>query len=866
MDLDRLSIDSRKVVNEAFMKAVSLGNPKVTVVHLVHALLTNDSGGIVSHILPHNNISIEKLTKFIEDLLNNFPSIEGSTAATPSPDRILLATLSRADDLSKKNGDSFVTTDSLLLAVIAIKDVELDKLFKLFGITQSIVESNIIDMRKNNKVNSEKAESSFNALKKYTIDFTALAIKGELDPVIGRDDEIRRVIQVLLRRTKNNPVLIGEPGVGKTAVVEGLARRIAARDVPEHMRKCRILGLDLAALVAGSKYRGEFEERMKAVVHEVENSDGEVILFIDELHMLVGAGNVSGTIDASNMLKPALARGKLHCIGATTIDEYKRFIEKDAALERRFQHILISQPNDNDTISILRGLKEKYELHHGVKILDAAIVAAARLSNRYITNRFLPDKAIDLMDEAASKIRVEIDSKPEAIDELERKIIQLKVESAALEKEVDKASVERLARIANELAKMEKIFVDLEGKWRVEKDKISTALSLKEKVDQYKQELEIAQRNGDLAKAGEIKYGTLPKIEQKIVELEKQLTDKEGCILHRVVTANDIATVVSKWSGIPIEHIMDSERSKLLNMEKELGKIIVGQEYALSAISNAIRCARADIQDPNKPLGSFIFLGPTGVGKTELAKALALFLFNNSNAMTRIDMSEYMEKHSVAKFIGAPPGYVGYEQGGVLAEAVRKSPYQIILFDEIEKAHSEIFNILLQILDDGRLTDSQGHLVDFRNTIIIMTSNLGSELMFTANELNKELREAVMSVVKSVFRPEFLNRIDEIIIFNKLTKNDIVNVVNIQLEFLRNNLKNKSIELEISESALKWLADEGYSSTYGARPLKRIIQRHIVDKLALLILSTSFNKNAIVFVDRRNNDSSLDVRVQNSNN
>ena len=727
------------------------------------------------------------------------------------------------------------------------KETPAGKALAAGGVTPQKLNAAIEDLRKGRKAESPSAEESYDALKRYARDLTAVAREGKLDPVIGRDEEIRRTMQVLSRRTKNNPVLIGEPGVGKTAIAEGLALRIVNGDVPEGLKDKRLLALDLGAMVAGSKYRGEFEERLKAVLSEITAAAGEIILFIDELHTLVGAGKAEGAMDASNMLKPALARGELHCIGATTLDEYRKHIEKDAALARRFQPVFIEEPSVEDTISILRGIKEKYELHHGVRITDSALVAAATLSNRYITDRFLPDKAIDLMDEAASRLRMEVDSKPEAIDELDRRIVQLKIEREALKKESDPASRDRLGKLVKELEDLEERSAELTAQWRGEKDKLAGAQKLKEQLDQARAELDIVQRRGDWSRAGELTYGVIPELERNIKESESAGT---GRMLEEAVTEEHIAAVVSRWTGIPVDKMLSGEREKLLHMEENLRRRVVGQDEAITAVSNAIRRARAGLQDPNRPLGSFLFLGPTGVGKTELTRALAEFLFDDEAAMVRIDMSEYMEKHSVARLIGAPPGYVGYDEGGALTEAVRRRPYQVILFDEVEKAHPDVFNVLLQVLDDGRLTDGQGRTVDFRNTLIVLTSNLGSEALASLPERAdvSAARDAVMDAVRAAFRPEFLNRLDEILLFRRLSRDDMKGIVTIQLERLKKLLADRKITLDVDAAAGAWLANTGYDPVYGARPLKRVIQRELQNPLAQQILEGHIPDGSTVHV------------------
>ena len=798
-------------------------------------VLLEDKEGLSANLIRAAGGDPQIALQAVEAELAKLPRVEGAGGGqvylTPEIARVF----EQAEQIAAKAGDSFVTVERLLLALSMAGETPAGKALAASRVSPQQLNSAIEDVRKGRKADSPSAEEGYDALKRYARDLTAAAREGKLDPVIGRDEEIRRTIQVLSRRTKNNPVLIGEPGVGKTAIVEGLALRIVNGDVPEGLKDKRLLSLDLGALIAGSKFRGEFEERLKAVLTEITAAAGEIVLFIDELHTLVGAGKAEGSMDASNMLKPALARGELHCVGATTLDEYRKNIEKDAALARRFQPVFVDEPSVEDTISILRGIKEKYELHHGVRITDAAIVAAATLSNRYITDRFLPDKAIDLMDEAASRLRMEVDSKPEAIDELDRRIVQLKIEREALKKENDPASRDRLEKLVKELEELEQRSAELTAQWRAEKEKLAGAQKLKEQLDQARAELDIVQRRGDWSRAGELTYGVIPDLERKLREAE---ASEAGRMLEEAVTEEHIAGVVSRWTGIPVEKMLSGEREKLLGMELNLRRRVVGQDEAVTAVSNAIRRARAGLQDPSRPMGSFLFLGPTGVGKTELARALAEFLFDDESAMIRIDMSEYMEKHSVSRLIGAPPGYVGYDEGGALTEAVRRRPYQVILFDEIEKAHPDVFNVLLQVLDDGRLTDGQGRTVDFRNTLIVLTSNLGSEALASLPEKAEVsvAREAVMEAVRAAFRPEFLNRLDEILLFHRLSREDMRGIVVIQLERLRKLLADRKVSLEVDAAASAWLANAGYDPVYGARPLKRVIQRELQNPLAQQIL------------------------------
>ena len=767
--------------------------------------------------------------------LGKLPKVQGSAGQTylaPGTARLL----DQSEQIAQKAGDSYVTVERLLLALAMDKGTEASKILVQAGVTPQTLNGAIEDLRKGRTADNASAENAYDALKKYARDLTDAARKGKLDPVIGRDEEIRRTVQVLSRRTKNNPVLIGEPGVGKTAIAEGLALRIINGDVPESLKDKRLLALDMGSLIAGAKYRGEFEERLKGVLNEVTAAAGGIILFIDEMHTLVGAGKADGAMDASNLLKPALARGELHCIGATTLDEYRKHVEKDAALARRFQPVFVSEPTVADTISILRGLKEKYEVHHGVRITDAAIVAAATLSNRYIADRFLPDKAIDLVDEAASRLRMQVDSKPEELDELDRRIVQLRIEQEALKKETDAASKDRLERLSGELGNLEEKSSTLTQRWQAEKGKLGDAQKLKEQLDEARNDLARAQRRGEYQRAGELTYGVIPELEKKLAEVE----GKAGEVLvAEAVTPDMVAGVVSRWTGVPVDKMLEGERDKLLRMEDVIGARVIGQPEAVHAVATAVRRARAGIQDPNRPIGSFMFLGPTGVGKTELTKTLAWFLFDDETALLRIDMSEYMEKHSVARLIGAPPGYVGYEEGGALTEAVRRRPYQVLLFDEIEKAHPDVFNVLLQVLDEGRLTDGQGRTVDFRNTLIVMTSNLGAEtlVMQADGQDSAAVREEVMHAVRAHFRPEFLNRVDEIILFHRLRREDMAAIVDIQLARLAKLLEDRKIVLDLSPAARAWLADKGYDPAYGARPLKRVIQKAVQDPLAERILA-----------------------------
>ena len=847
MNLEKFTDRAKGFLQSAQTVAIRMNHQRITPLHLLKALL-EDSEGMAAGLIQRSGGEATLAAGAVDAGLARIPQVTGGGAQqTPGLDNDAVRVLDNAEQLADKASDSYVTVERLLTA-LAMAPGAAGEAMKAASVTPQGINAAIEQLRGGKRADSANAEANYDAMEKYARDLTQAARDGKLDPVIGRDEEIRRTIQILARRTKNNPALIGEPGTGKTAIAEGLALRIANGDVPDSLKGRTLMSLDMGSLIAGAKYRGEFEERLKSVLDEVKGAGGQIILFIDEMHTLIGAGASEGSMDASNLLKPALSRGELHCIGATTLDEYQKYVEKDPALQRRFQPVYIEEPSVEDTISILRGIKDKYELHHGVRITDASIVAAARLSDRYISNRFLPDKAIDLMDEAASRIRMEVESKPEEIEALDRRIIQLKIEESALTKEEDSASQDRLAKLRDELANLEQESSELTTRWQNERDKIEAEGKIKEKLDHARLELEQAQREGDLAKAGELSYGTIPALEKQLDEAEAM---SENALLREEVTEEDIASVVSRWTGIPIDKMMAGERDKLLQMEQIIGKRVIGQADAITAVSKAVRRARAGLQDPNRPLGSFLFLGPTGVGKTELTKALAGFLFDDDTALVRIDMSEFMEKHSVARLIGAPPGYVGYDEGGVLTEAVRRRPYQVVLFDEVEKAHSDVFNVLLQVLDDGRLTDGQGRLVDFSNTLIILTSNLGSQYLsnLADDQTVKDVEDQVMDVVRGHFRPEFINRLDEIILFHRLAMEHMAPIVEIQVGRVQKLLVDRKITINLTEAALRWLGRVGYDPVYGARPLKRAVQRYLQDPLAEMLLDGTLNDGMTLKVD-----------------
>ncbi len=848
MNLERFTDRAKGFLQSAQTVAIRMNHQRITPDHLLKALL-EDEQGMAAGLIRTAGGDPRRAVAEVDAALAKIPAVSGSGAqGSPGLDNDLVRVLDAAEQIAGKAGDSFVTVERLLVALALATTTAAGKALKTAGVGAEGLNTAINQLRQGRSADTAGAEDRYDALKKFARDLTQAARDGKLDPVIGRDEEIRRTIQVLARRTKNNPVLIGEPGVGKTAIVEGLALRIANGDVPDGLKDKTLMSLDMGALIAGAKYRGEFEERLKGVIDEVKAGQGDIVLFIDEMHQLIGAGKSEGAMDAGNLLKPALARGELHCVGATTLDEYRKHVEKDPALQRRFQPVFVGEPTVEDTISILRGLKEKYELHHGVRITDGSLVAAATLSNRYITDRFLPDKAIDLMDEAASRIRMEVESKPEEIEGLDRRILRLKIEREGLRRESDEASRDRLETLEGELANLEQQSAELTTRWQAEKDKIGAEAKLKEQLDAARLELEQAQRGGDLARAGELSYGTIPQLQKLLAAAEGQT---QGAMLREEVTADDIAGVVSRWTGIPVDRMLAGEREKLLRMEETIGKRVIGQAEAVRAVSTAVRRARAGLQDPNRPMGSFLFLGPTGVGKTELTKALAEFLFDDPNAMVRIDMSEFMEKHAVARLIGAPPGYVGYEEGGVLTEAVRRRPYQVVLFDEVEKAHGDVFNVLLQVLDDGRLTDGQGRTVDFSNTLIVLTSNLGAQYLANLDEGQdvEAVEPQVMDIVRAHFRPEFLNRLDEVILFHRLGQAHMGPIVDIQVGRVGKLLADRKVTLDLTDAARAWLGRVGYDPVYGARPLKRAVQRHLQDPLADMILRGEVKDGATVAVD-----------------
>ena len=843
MNIEKFTVKSQEAVKNSVDTAIRLNQQFVTPLHLLAAILEMNEPAIES-LITSSGGQLNQLKNNVSDEIKKIPSVSGEniqSSISQEYSRLLL----EAESFAEKNNDKFVTLERLLQVLAQSSGNKAADLLRTSGVNPIKLNQAVQEYRKGRLADNETAEDTFESLKKFTIDLTARAKEGKLDPVIGRDAEIRRTIQVLSRRTKNNPVLIGEPGVGKTAIVEGLAMRIINNDVPESLKHKRLLALDMGALIAGAKFRGEFEERLKSVLKEVEEASGQIILFIDEMHTIVGAGANEGSMDASNLLKPALARGELHCVGATTLSEYKKYVEKDAALARRFQPVYVDEPDVEETITILRGIKEKFELHHGVRIADSALIAAATLSNRYIADRYMPDKAIDLMDEAASSLRMSIDSKPEELDTLDRKVLQLKIEKEALKKETDENSKMRLQDVEKELANLEEEAQNLATKWGQEKKNLQQMTEIKDKLDKARNEVQIAERNGMYERAGELQYGIIPKLSAELEELERNTKKKE----QQTVQPEDIAKVVSKWTGIPTEKMLASEREKLLHLEDHLKKRVIGQDEAVEAVANAVRRSRSGISNPNQPIGSFMFLGPTGVGKTELSKSLAEFLFNDENAMLRVDMSEYMEKHSVARLIGSPPGYVGYDEGGILTESVRRRPYQVILFDEVEKAHPDVFNILLQVLDDGRLTDSKGRTVDFKNTIIIMTSNLGAEYLVNQNLSADEQVEKVLATLKQSFRPEFINRIDDIVVFKRLSKENIREISAIALQNIEQRLADRGIKLCLTPQAEDWIVNNGYDEVYGARPLKRLLKRELENKLAYALLAGDVNDNSTIKVD-----------------
>ena len=855
MDLNKFTENSRNMVLNACSIASADNHQLIEPLHIFRSSLEDE---LVKEIFISQGIQLEKLIKLTDKKIEELPTVKNPDPNQQSFSNSSLSVLQNAEKSLQNSEDSFVATDKLFVALVASNDPKIKEVLGEIGLNLSTIQDQAETVRKGKAINTQDGENTLDSLRKFTIDITDLALNGKLDPVIGREEEIRRILQILSRRTKNNPVLIGDPGVGKTAIVEGIAQRVIKGDVPESLKHKKLLALDLAALLAGSKYRGEFEERLKSVLDEIKANEGDIILFLDELHTLVGAGKVDGAMDASNMLKPALARGELHMIGATTLDEYRMHIEKDAALARRYQSVLINEPSTEDAVSILRGLKEKYELHHGIRISDKAVIAAVRLSSRYISERFLPDKAIDLMDEACSSIRMQADSKPESLDLVDRKIIQLKIEKEALMKESDKDSKERIKEIVENLNKLEAESLDLSTKWQAQKERISSLQRLKENLDQARLELESAERNSEWEKASEIKYGTIPEIEQGLENANWASSDLQ---IEEEVDEKDIAKVVQRWTGIPVTDLLKEEKDKLLSMEQCLSKRVIGQYNPIKAVSNAVRRARAGLQDKRRPIGSFLFLGPTGVGKTELTKALAEYLFNDASAMTRLDMSEYMEKHSVSRMLGAPPGYIGYEQGGSLTESVRRKPFQIILLDEIEKAHPDVFNVLLQILDDGRLTDGQGKTIDFTNVVFIMTSNLGSQYLIDSKTpvLTKEQKLLVNEEINRTFRPEFINRIDEILIFEKLSKKDLEGILDIQISSLNNLMNEKHISLELDSKAKSWLVEKGFDPVYGARPLRRVLQNHLQNPLAEKIINEEIKEGSEVKVSA--NDFGLSIKA-----